>query len=150
MIVDVTLTGGEPLSQKNSKGFIDLLISHSYNLSIETSNAVSIEGINNLAIVILDIKTPDSNESNKNIPENYKLLKKDDQIKFVICSIKDYEWAKEYITKYNLNNICHILMSPSSGEMDIKVLAEKMLKDNLRVRLQTQFHKIIWDNERGR
>ncbi len=147
---DVTLTGGEPLSQKNSKGFIDLLISHSYNLSIETSNAVSIEGINNLAIVILDIKTPDSNESNKNIPENYKLLKKDDQIKFVICSIKDYEWAKEYITKYNLNNICHILMSPSSGEMDIKVLAEKMLKDNLRVRLQTQFHKIIWDNERGR
>ena len=147
---NVTLTGGEPLSQKNSKDFINLLISLSYNLSIETSNAVSIEGINNSAIIILDIKTPDSHESDKNIPENYKFLKNNDQVKFVICSINDYEWAKEYINKFDLNNICNILMSPSSGEMDIRVLAEKMLQDHLQVRLQTQLHKVIWDNERGR
>ena len=60
------------------------------------------------------------------------------------------KWAKEYIIKYNLNSICNILMSPSSGEMDIRVLAEKMLQDHLQVRLQTQLHKVIWDNERGR
>ena len=81
---------------------------------------------------------------------NYKFLKNNDQVKFVICSINDYEWAKEYINKFDLNNICNILMSPSSGEMDIRVLAEKMLQDHLQVRLQTQLHKVIWDNERGR
>ena len=148
--MNITLTGGEPLSQKKTKDLVNLLVDFSYNLSIETSNAVSIEGINKSAIIVLDVKTPDSKESNKNIAENYRLLKKNDQIKFVICSINDYEWAKEYIIKYNLNNICNILMSPSFGEMNIKVLAEKMLKDNLRVRLQTQLHKVIWDNERGR
>jgi len=98
----------------------------------------------------LDIKTPDSDESKKNIIDNYNHLKKDDQVKFVICSIDDYEWAKCYINKYNLSNICHILMSPSHGQIDIKLLAERVLKDNLPVRLQTQLHKIIWNDQRGR
>ena len=119
-------------------------------MSIETSNAVSIKGINDLAVIVLDIKTPDSDESKKNIIDNYNHLKKDDQVKFVICSIDDYEWAKCYINKYNLSNICHILMSPSHGQIDIKLLAERVLKDNLPVRLQTQLHKIIWNDQRGR
>ena len=147
---DVTITGGEPLSQKNTKDFINLLVSDSYNVSIETSNAVSIKNINDSAIIILDIKTPDSNESDKNIIENYKFLKECDQIKFVICSKDDYQWAKNYINKYNLNGICNIIMSPSFGEMDIQVLAEFMLKDNLPARLQTQLHKLIWNDQRGR
>ena len=147
---NVTITGGEPLSQKNTKDFINLLVSDSYNVSIETSNAVSIKNINDSAIIILDIKTPDSNESDKNIIENYKFLKECDQIKFVICSKDDYQWAKNYINKYNLNGICNIIMSPSFGEMDIQVLAEFMLKDNLPARLQTQLHKLIWNDQRGR
>ena len=147
---NITITGGEPLSQKNTNDLADLFIDQSYNVSIETSNAVSIKGINNLAMIVLDVKTPDSDESEKNIIDNYNYLKKDDQIKFVICSIGDYEWAKCYIRKYNLSNICTILMSPSYGQMDIKVLAEKILKDNLPTRLQTQLHKIIWDDQRGR
>ena len=147
---DVTITGGEPLSQKNTKDFINLLVSDSYNVSRETSNAVSIKNINDSAIIILDIKTPDSNESDKNIIENYKFLKECDQIKFVICSKDDYQWAKNYINKYNLNGICNIIMSPSFGEMDIQVLAEFMLKDNLPARLQTQLHKLIWNDQRGR
>ena len=148
--MNVTITGGEPLSQKNTKDFINLLISDSYNVSVETSNAVSIKNINDAAIIVLDIKTPDSNESDKNLIENYKLLKKCDQIKFVICSKSDYQWAKDYINKYELNEICNIIMSPSFGEMDIQILSEFMLKDNLPVRLQTQLHKLIWNDQRGR
>ena len=147
---NVTITGGEPLSQKNTKDFINLLVSDSYNVSIETSNAVSIKNINDSAVIVLDIKTPDSNESDKNIIENYKFLKECDQIKFVICSKDDYQWAKNYINKYNLNSICNIIMSPSFGEMDIQVLAEFILKDNLPARLQTQLHKLIWNDQRGR
>ena len=147
--MNVTITGGEPLSQKNTKDFINLLISDSYNVSVETSNAVSIKNINDAAIIVLDIKTPDSNESDKNLIENYKFLKKCDQIKFVICSKSDYQWAKDYINKYELNEICNIIMSPSFGEMDIQILAEFMLKDNLPVRLQTQLHKLIWNDQRG-
>ena len=147
---NITITGGEPLSQKNTKDLIDLLIDHSYDVSIETSNAVSIRDINDSAIIVLDIKTPDSDESEKNIIDNYKLLKSHDQIKFVICSNNDYEWAKSYIIKHNLHNICNIIMSPSYGQMDIKVLAENILKDNLPARLQTQLHKLIWNDQRGR
>ena len=147
---NITITGGEPLSQKNTKDLIDLLIDHSYDVSIETSNAVSIRDINDSAIIVLDIKTPDSDESEKNIIDNYKILKSDDQIKFVICSNNDYEWAKSYIIKHNLHNICSIIMSPSYGQMDIKVLAENILKDNLPARLQTQLHKLIWNDQRGR
>ena len=148
--MNITITGGEPLSQKNTKDLIDLLIDDSYNISIETSNAVSIKGINDSAIIVLDIKTPDSDESEKNIIDNYNHLKKDDQVKFVICSIDDYEWAKSYIIKHNLSKICNILMSPSHGQMDIRLLAENILKDNLPTRLQTQLHKIIWNDQRGR
>ena len=144
--MNVTITGGEPLSQKNTKDFINLLISDSYNVSVETSNAVSIKNINDATTIVLDIKTPDSNESDKNLIENYKFLKKCDQIKFVICSKSDYQWAKDYINKYELNEICNIIMSPSFGEMDIQMLAEFMLKDNLPVRLQTQLHKLIWND----
>ena len=74
----------------------------------------------------------------------------DDQIKFVICDLDDYIWAKDYIFKYNLHKICTILFSPSYGKMDIKLLAESMLKDNIPARLQTQLHKVIWSDERGR
>ena len=129
---NVTVTGGEPLSQKKCFSFLDTLNEFSYKVSLETSNAVSIENIN------------------KNIVENYQYLKNTDQIKFVICNLADYEWTRKYIAQYNLHKICNILLSPSFGEMDIKVLAENILKDKLPVRLQTQLHKIIWGDERGR
>ena len=86
----------------------------------------------------------------KNEGRPYFDIKKTDQVKFVICSIDDYEWSKNYIIKHDLNNICKILMSPSDGQMDIRILAENMLSDNIEARLQTQLHKIIWNNERGR
>ena len=129
---------------------LDELCENDYLVGIETSNAITIKNINKNVTIILDIKTPDSGESDNNIINNYKFLKKTDQVKFVICSIDDYEWSKNYIIKHDLNNICEILMSPSDGQMDIRILAENMLSDNIEARLQTQLHKIIWNNERGR
>jgi 7-carboxy-7-deazaguanine synthase len=147
---NITVTGGEPLSQKNTILLINHLNDLSYNVSIETSNAISIKNLSHKTIIVLDIKTPGSKEEGKNIIDNYKYLKPDDQIKFVICDLDDYIWAKDYIFKYNLHKICTILLSPSYEKMDIKLLAENMLKDNIPARLQTQLHKVIWSNERGR
>jgi len=147
---NITVTGGEPLSQKNTIDLLTMLNDLSYNVSIETSNAVSIKKLDNKTIIILDVKTPASKESDKNIIDNYKYLKPIDQIKFVICDLDDYIWAKDYIFKYNLHKKCTILFSPSYGEMDIKILAENMLKDNIPARLQTQLHKVIWSDERGK
>ena len=147
---NITVTGGEPLSQKNTILLINHLNDLSYNVSIETSNAISIKNLSHKTIIVLDIKTPGSKEEGKNIIDNYKYLKPDDQIKFVICDLDDYIWAKDYIFKYNLHKICIILLSPSYEKMDIKLLAENMLKDNIPARLQTQLHKVIWSNERGR
>ena len=147
---NITVTGGEPLSQKNTILLINHLNDLSYNVSIETSNAISINNLGHKTIIILDVKTPGSKEESKNITDNYKYLKPDDQIKFVICDLDDYIWAKDYIFKYNLHKICTILLSPSYEKMDIKLLAENMLKDNIPARLQTQLHKVIWSNERGR
>ncbi len=147
---NITITGGEPLSQKNTILLMNDLHQLSYNISIETSNAISIKNLNDKTIIILDIKTPGCKEESKNIIDNYKYLKSDDQIKFVICDLDDYIWAKDYIFKYNLHKICTILFSPSYGKMDIKLLAESMLKDNIPARLQTQLHKVIWSDERGR
>ena len=147
---NITVTGGEPLSQKNTIDLLTMLNDLSYNVSIETSNAVSIKRLDNKTIIILDVKTPASKESDKNIIDNYKYLKPIDQIKFVICDLDDYIWAKDYIFKYNLHKKCTVLFSPSYEEMDIKILAENMLKDNIPARLQTQLHKVIWSDERGK
>ena len=146
---NITVTGGEPLAQKNTLLFLDK-ISNSYEVSLETSNALSIKGINKNITIVLDIKTPNSNESNKNIIDNYKYLKKDDQVKFVICELEDYYWAKDYIFNNKLYEICNILISPSHGEMSLKRLADQILLDNLPARLQIQLHKFIWSDERGK
>tara|TARA_B100000953_G_scaffold281305_1_gene258700 strand:- start:2296 stop:2934 length:639 start_codon:yes stop_codon:yes gene_type:complete len=146
---NITVTGGEPLAQKNTLLFLDK-ISNSYEVSLETSNALSIKGINKNITIVLDIKTPNSNESDKNIIDNYKYLKKDDQVKFVICELEDYYWAKDYIFNNKLYEICNILISPSHGEMSLKRLADQILLDNLPARLQIQLHKFIWSDERGK
>jgi 7-carboxy-7-deazaguanine synthase len=146
---NITITGGEPLAQKNTLLFLDK-ISNSYEVSLETSNALSIKDVNNNITIVLDIKTPNSNEVDKNITDNYKYLKKDDQVKFVICKLEDYCWAKDYIFNNKLYEICNILISPSHGEMSLKRLADQILLDNLPARLQIQLHKFIWSDERGK
>ena len=145
----VTVTGGEPLAQTNCISFLDL-IANEYNVSLETSNAYSIREVNTNVTIVLDVKTPKSNESDSNMEENYNYLKNTDQIKFVICDLDDYEWSKKYINDYKLLEKCNILFSPSYDEMPLEDLANRILDDNLPVRLQFQFHKYIWGDVRGK
>ena len=140
----ITITGGEPLAQKNILLFMKELCDLKYSVSIETSNAYTIEEIDPRVSIILDIKTPASNEAEKNIVENYNHLKSIDEIKFVICNISDFNWSKDYIEKYNLTSSCQIIFSPSYEEMPLSELADLILRDGLNVRLQAQLHKTIW------
>ena len=140
----VTVTGGEPLAQKSVIPFLTYLCDMDYSVSIETSNAYDISDIDSRVSVILDIKTPASLESGKNMISNYKKLKPIDEIKFVICNLDDFNWSRNYISSYNLHSLCPILFSPSYDDMPISELADLILKHSMNVRLQAQLHKTIW------
>ena len=140
----ITITGGEPLAQKNILLFMKELCDLKYSVSIETSNAYTIEEIDPRVSIILDIKTPASNEADKNLVKNYNHLKSFDEIKFVICNLSDFNWSKKYIEQYNLTSTCQIIFSPSYEEMPLSELADLILRDGLNVRLQAQLHKTIW------
>ena len=146
----ITITGGEPLSQKNVQSLMKELCDLKYSVSLETSNAITIEDVDSRVSIILDIKTPGSQESDKNLISNYSKLKKSDELKFVICNQKDFEWAVDYIKKNNLSSICPIIFSPSYNQMPLSELADLILKNSLNVRLQTQLHKTIWGEVNGK
>ena len=145
----ITVTGGEPLAQKNCYTFLNIL-PPKFSVSLETSNAYPIKDVNKNITIILDVKTPRSNESNSNIETNYAYLKNNDQIKFVICDKTDYDWSVDYIQKHRLDEKCKILFSPSYDEMSPTELADLILSDGLQVRLQIQLHKVLWGDERGK
>jgi 7-carboxy-7-deazaguanine synthase len=146
----ITITGGEPLSQKNVQSLMKELCDLNYSVSLETSNAITIEDVDSRVSIILDIKTPGSRESDKNLISNYSKLKKSDELKFVICNQKDFEWAVDYIKKNNLSSICPIVFSPSYNQMPLSELADLILKNSLNVRLQSQLHKTIWGEVNGK
>jgi 7-carboxy-7-deazaguanine synthase len=161
----VELTGGEPLLQKNSLPLMKLLCDEGFTVLIETSGAHDISKIDPRVHRIMDLKCPSSGEVAKNRFENISHLKTTDEIKFVIGTLEDYEWAKEQISKFNLQKICPLLFSwvhPLAPEQQNKVLkkvpvglmpisrkdlAEKIIADALPVRFQIQQHKIIWPPE---
>ena len=147
---DVCVTGGEPLAQPNSKKLLKDLVNLDFQVSLETGGSINLEGIDEHVKIIMDIKTPDSGELKKNRWENIRLLKKSDEIKFVICSREDYQWSKEIIEAYKIDKICPILFSPCSESVDPRDLAEWILADQLPIRFQMQIHKILWDNQPGR
>ena len=149
-VKNITVTGGEPLAQPNCLYLLDKLISLGYVVSLETSGALDVSKVNPRVIKILDLKTPGSNECSKNLFSNLDFLTKDDQIKFVITSREDYEWAKSIINQHSLENICEILMSPSNNELKPAVLADWILADQLLVRFQIQLHKTLWGDVSGR
>lgn len=146
----VTVTGGEPLAQKPCIDLLKLLCDEHYTVSLETSGALCLSPVDPRVIKVMDLKTPSSGECEKNLFSNLQYLTEQDQLKFVICNRTDYLWAKEMIGKHQIEGICEILMSPSFGQVALKLLAEWILQDQLRVRLQTQLHKLIWGDEPGR
>jgi 7-carboxy-7-deazaguanine synthase len=147
----VTVTGGEPLAQPNCLALLGELCDAGYQVSLETSGALSIEGVDPRVSVVLDLKTPGSNELQRNDYGNVPLLKPADQVKFVICSRADYEWARMQLDLYRLHErVDDILFSPSFGVVQPLQLAEWILADKLVVRLQVQLHKLLWQDEPGR
>ena len=146
----VTVTGGEPLAQKNCHALLTLLCDRGYSVSLETSGAIDVSTVDARVSRILDIKTPGSGEVTKNVWENLDHLTAHDEIKFVICDEADYLWAKEQIAARGLADICPVLVSPVYRDLEAARLADWILRDQLTVRMQMQLHKQLWGEQRGR
>ena len=145
----VTVTGGEPLAQKNCIVLLRALCDAGYQVSLETGGAMDISAVDARVMRVVDIKTPGSGELAKNRWENLALLTAHDEIKFVLCDEADYHWAKALIEQHRLDAKCPILFSPVHGALNPTHLAEWILRDRLPVRLQVQLHKILWNNAAG-
>ena len=145
----VTVTGGEPLAQKNCLGLLAQLCDAGYQVSIETGGAMPIAPLDPRVVRVMDLKTPGSGECERNLMENIPALRAVDQVKFVICDRADYEWAKALTAEHRLAERCQVLFSASHGQLDSRELAEWILADRLPVRLQIQLHKYLWGNVPG-
>ena len=145
----VTVTGGEPLSQKHCLPLLAALCDAGYEVSLETGGALNIGAVDRRVMRVLDIKTPASGEVERNRWENLPLLTRHDEIKFVLCDESDYRWAKKILHEHKLTEICEVLFSPAHGLMDATQLAEWILRDRLQVRMQLQLHKLLWNNAAG-
>jgi 7-carboxy-7-deazaguanine synthase len=145
----VTVTGGEPLSQKNCLPLLRALSDAGYSVSLETSGALDIAPVDTRVMRVIDIKTPASGEVEKNRWDNLALITANDEIKFVICDENDYLWARQILVQYHLSDKCEVLFSPAQGTLNPTQLADWILRDGLPVRYQLQLHKILWNNEAG-
>lgn len=145
----VTVTGGEPLAQKNCAALLRELCDDGYSVSLETSGALDISRVDPRVARILDIKTPGSGEVERNLWENLAHLTPHDEIKFVLCGEADYEWAKKVLSERRLDRICPVLFSPSYRDLAPKTLAEWILRDRVPVRMQVQLHKLLWGEAPG-
>ena len=145
----VCVTGGEPLAQPPCRELLRLLCDRGYMVSLETSGAIDITGIDQRVGIVMDLKTPSSGEESKNLYANIAQLRSKDQVKFVICDRADYAWSAAKLREYGLHRICEVLFSPAYGKQDARQLAEWILEDRLPVRLQVQLHKLLWGDEPG-
>ncbi|HLO63099.1 MAG TPA: 7-carboxy-7-deazaguanine synthase QueE [Azonexus sp.] len=146
----VCVTGGEPLSQKDCLPLLTALCDAGYDVSLETSGALDVAGVDPRVSRIMDLKAPDSGELARNLWENLALLNRRDEIKIVIASRSDYEWARDVLRERQLDRICPVLFSPAQGLIEPQSLAEWILKDGLNVRFQLQLHKLLWGNMQGK
>ncbi len=146
----VCVTGGEPLAQKHSQALLKALCDAGYAVSLETSGAMDVGGVDARVMKVLDIKTPGSGELAKNLWKNLEYLNRNDEIKFVLCDEADYQWAKQMLNDHGLAARCEVLFSPVHESLSATNLADWVLRDHLQVRMQVQLHKILWGNEVGR
>jgi len=146
----ICVTGGEPLAQPGCIKLLQRLCDAGYEVSLETSGALDISPADQRVSRVVDLKTPGSGEVRRNLYENMAQLTKNDQVKFVICSRDDYDWAVSKLIEYRLDERAgEVLFSPSHGQVDARALADWIVSDNLPVRLQLQLHKILWNDEPG-
>jgi 7-carboxy-7-deazaguanine synthase len=145
----VCVTGGEPLAQKSCLELLAGLCEAGYEVSLETSGAMDVAPVDPRVSRVVDLKTPDSGEVSRNRLANLGVLNARDQLKIVVCSRADYDWARDLL-KAEGPMPCQVLLSPSWGQVEPRELAEWILADRLDVRLQVQLHKLLWGNEPGR
>ncbi len=146
----VCVTGGEPLAQKRCLKLLHALCNEGLDVSLETSGALDISGVDARVSRVLDIKTPGSGEDARNLWENLPLLTTRDQVKFVLCGRSDYDWACDVVASHRLHERCDVLFSPSKSELEPRELADWIVADRFPVRFQMQLHKLLWDDAPGR
>lgn len=146
----VTVTGGEPLAQRECLGLLQALCDAGYQVSLETSGALDVCQVDARVVKVMDLKTPASGEMEKNLLSNIDCLTPKDQVKFVICDQADYLWAREQIDTLHLDRRCELLISPAQGLQDATELADWVIRDRLQVRFQIQLHKALWGNVSGK
>lgn len=146
----VCVTGGEPLAQKACIELLATLCTAGYSVSLETSGALDIGGVDPRVSRIVDLKAPGSGESAKNRWENLDLLTPRDELKFVLASREDYDWAVSACRQRRLFERCPVLFAPVQGQLDPARLAQWLLDDRLPARFQLQLHKVLWGNTPGR
>ncbi len=144
----VCVTGGEPLAQINCHILLDALVKEGYQVSLETSGSIDIAAVNPKVSIVMDVKTPSSNESDKNLTTNIAKLEAKDQLKFVIGSRTDFDWSVDILSQYPTK--AGVLFSPVFEDVAPVQLADWILAGNLNVRLQVQLHKLLWGDAKGK
>ena len=146
----VCVTGGEPLAQKSCLSLLTALCDAGYDVCLETSGALDISAVDVRVARIMDLKAPGSGESDKNLLDNLQHLRSADEVKIVIASRADFDWAKIMIAQHGLTDRCDVVLSPVAGQQNPTELAEWILADGLAVRFQLQLHKLLWEDARGK
>lgn len=146
----VCVTGGEPLAQKSCLPLLKALCDAGHDVCLETSGALDITLVDPRVARIMDLKAPGSGETDKNLLSNIPDLRQTDEVKIVIASRADYDWAKEIIAAHQLSACCDVVLSPVAGQLNPTDLAEWILADGLAVRFQIQLHKLLWSDARGK
>ena len=141
----IEVTGGEPLFQDECINLLDELLKENYEVTLETGGSLPICNVPENVIKIVDFKCPSSGMKKNNLWSIVDDLQIHDEVKFVIGNREDYEWTKEKITEYFLNEKCTVLVSPIFNKIDPKIIVEWILADSLPVRMQIQIHKYIWN-----
>ena len=140
----VEVTGGEPLVQRGAIPLLQRLVDLGHEVLLETSGSRPIDEVPPEVHIILDLKPPGSGEARANLWSNIPLLRAKDEVKIVIASREDYEWAREVVQRHDLTQVCPVLFSPAWGHVGLQELASWILEDRLKVRFQLQLHKVVW------
>ncbi|MCX7946485.1 MAG: 7-carboxy-7-deazaguanine synthase QueE [Hydrogenophilus sp.] len=146
----VCVTGGEPLAQRECLRLLEALCERGFEVSLETSGALPLIGVDERVAVVMDLKAPGSGEEKRNNWENLQRLRERDEVKFVLADRHDYEWARAVVARERLAERCGVLFSPVTGVLPAATLAEWIVNDRLPVRFQVQLHRVLWGEMRGR
>ncbi len=146
----VCVTGGEPLAQPGCLPLLRECCDRGLKVSLETSGALGLGGIDPRVTIVMDLKAPGSGEVARNRLENITMLKPGDQIKCVLANRDDFDWALALINSNPPPHGVDVLFSPVHGELPPRILAEWILEARAPVRFQMQLHKVLWGDVPGR